>query len=415
MNILFLTDTCFSAATPNAICTMNVAEELVKLGHAVFFIAYSSEQTPPHYNGFTFYYIKPSFARIMLNISKKKKSFSSLFGFIGITANRLRRLLLLPFYPIVSFSVPIKYRNKYSEVIRCNRIDTVVSVIAPDETLLAGHLIKKRFPEIKFVTYYLDCGTNINQGSSFVFLKKILQSKAIRMENRLLRSADNIIVMKGHSNYYKKTLAPENQGKIHIADVPLLAFHFPLNASFLSSTNDSIEKWIYTGNMEGRIYNPIPFCKLFEEYHKLNPNSELHLYGVCDNRRFFSEVLSKNDFIKWHNSVPHSSIYSIQHNASVLILFKCFSMDSISGKIFEYLPHLKPIILLSPANDICSRQLSQYSLSLSLDISDSSINNAQKAFAFLSTINSIHKPSIDDIRRVFSLSLPLTTAKLLLS
>lgn len=385
------------------------------MGHKVFVCAYSSGDNPQSMYDIQFSYIKTSLARFFLNKSSSTSGFLSfLLAFFGKIINRLRRFFLLPFYPVVSFSTPLRFRKTFSKVIKDNHIDIVISVIAPDETLYAGYLIKKRFPDVKWIAYYIDAGSNIIRGTNFALLKRILQTKHIKKENLFLSVADKIIIMKGHSHYYSTILSPKNIKKMTVADVPLLNPDSFQTSESSQIVNQVIEKWVYTGCMSGRIYNPIPLCRFFAEYHKLNHNSELHLYGSTDSKHL-SYFIAKHPYIFFHNHVAHELIDAIQNEASVLVLFKCFSSDSVSGKIFEYIPHLKPIVALSPTNDICSSVLSNYSLSCHADINSSPVLNAKKVRDFILTIQKIPIPSLSFIYDRFSLSFPITTAKIIIS
>ena len=116
----------------------------------------------------------------------------------------------------------MRWKQAADRLIKENHIDTVISVIAPDEALYTGYLIKKNNSSVNWIVYYIDAGTNVLNDTSFSSLKKALQGKARKWENSVLRLASKIIVMEGHSEYYKKSLNSDNLKKLEIANVPLL-------------------------------------------------------------------------------------------------------------------------------------------------------------------------------------------------
>lgn len=417
MKILFITDYWFPNKTTNAICVENVAEALKVSGNEVYVSAYSSSKNPndnpSEYNNIVFEFIRPSIARQLLSFSQwaKKKWQSKLYALLGKTINRTRRMFLLPFYPIVSLALPHRWSRQIEEIIDKNKIDTVVSVNAPEETIYTGYLVKKRNSDINWIIYNLDAGTNILPGTSFEMLKKKLQAKAIRWEQKVFAIADKIIVMEGHSDYYTRNAMPFNKDKLVVADVPLLKVSCE-NENQLKASNSDIEIWVYTGNMNGVFYDPTKLCELFNYYSRLR-RCELHLYGPSDHRDYLQDIASKNSNIIWHGSVSHDDVQQAQKDSDVLVYYKCEDMDSISGKLYEYLACNKPILFIGPANDINSRNLSKYAMGKSIDITLPVEIQANIAYEFLKMQKGIKKGNIADIVRSFTNSLPETTAKII--
>lgn len=416
MNILFITDYWFPQKTTNAICVENIARELIAGKNKVYVSAYSGDSDcidGIEYEHINFEFIKPSFARRLLNRSQQTKSIklAKMYGSMGKSINRLRRMILLPFYPVVSFSLPLRWKRQVVSMIDREDINVIVSVNAPEESLYTGYLVKKKRPSIKWVIYNIDAGSNILPGTSFENLKAMLQSKAIHWENRLFNLSDKVIVMEGHSDYYKKSVEKDNASKLYIADVPLLRIRQEkLDAHTV--TNSDIQKWVYTGNMNGAFYNPTAICQMFAEYSKYC-YCELHLYGPSDHRDYLKEIAKTHQNIIWHGSVSHEDVDKAQREADVLVYYKCKKMDSISGKLYEYLTQGKPILFLGPTNDINSRKLARYFMGMSFDITLSPETNAALAYDFLKN----HQKPVDNnlgmIKKQFNSSLPETTARIL--
>ena len=399
--------------TTNAICVKNVSKELLKQGNDVYVCAYGDSSCPQESDNIKFSYIRPSIARRLLNLAqyKYRKGFKAkLNSSIGRMLNQIRRSLLLPFYPIVSFIVPLRWLKEFNHLYSKTTVDTIVSVVAPDESLYAGYQIKKKYPGVNWIVYYIDAGTNVLKGTSFENIKKQLHHKAIKWENKVLKSADKIIVMEGHSEYYKIALSHENSLKLHVADVPLLTIDD--YSELKAEEHHEVEGWVYTGNMNGRFYDPQILCEVFIEYCKLHP-AELHLYGPSDHSEYLDHMEKTYNNITWHGMKSHDEVLQAQRKANVLVYYKCETLDSVSGKLFEYLSHGKPIIYIGPSNDINSIRLSKYNYGLPLSKDNTASNNAHDIDVFLKTVRFKDNLTTEAIESAYSLCLPKTTANII--
>lgn len=415
MKILFLTDTWFPNMTTNAICVKNVSNELLKQGNDVYVCAYGDSSCPIESDNIRFTYIKPSIARRLLNLAqyKYKRGFKAkLSSSVGRVLNRIRRSLLLPIYPIVSVIVPLRWLNRFKYINSKTKIDTIVSVVAPDESLYAGYLIKKKYPSVNWIVYYIDAGTNVLSGTSFEKIKTRLHNKAVKWENKVLKNADKIIVMEGHGEYYKTILSQENSLKLNVADVPLLTFHDYSEVE--PEAHHDENRWVYTGNMNGKFYDPKVLCEVFIEYSKFHP-AELHLYGLSDHLDYLENVCETHNNIIWHGLKSHDEVLKAQKEAHVLVYYKCEALDSVSGKLFEYLSHGKPIIYIGPSNDINSIRLSKYNYGLALSKDNTISSNAHDINVFLNTVMFKDKLTTEAIESAYSLCLPRTTANIIIA
>lgn len=416
MRVLFLTDYWFPQMTANSLCVNNIADEIQKSGGEVFVSAYSGEKNEPYeYKGIRFSYVKPSIARRLLQASKhcKNRLHARVLSIMGRFANRFRRAFLLPFYPIVSFSFPLRWEMVVDRMVRENGIDVIVSVVAPDETLLTGYLIKKRNPRVRWNVYYIDAGTNVLKDTSFVALKNAMQDKAKKWENRVLKLASKIIVMEGHAEYYKLSLDSSNLKKLKIANVPLLKISTKWS-KYISRSVSSIEKWVYTGSLCGLYYNPKPLCELFLQYRKTHC-AELHLYGPSDYREYLETLSSKNSGIIWHGAINHEFIPEILTSADLLVYFMCREIDSVSGKFFEYLGYGKRILYYGNTNDINSKQVLKYERGLSLSMRTSQEKNILSIENFMRKAPANGAVNIASLQDNYRLCLPKTTADIILN
>lgn len=412
-SILFLLDFWYPKQTANSVCVKKIAKELLAQGWTVYVYAYrQNRKHEAHFRdeGINVYFETLDFSRQLLTLARwcesplKQKA----LRLSGLLLNRARRFVLLPIYPIASPMMSLRWSRNCKKLIAEKKIKYVVSVMMPEDSVHTGYLIKKKSPEISWSVYYIDAGTNVLPGSNFEKLRKLLQNKAIRWENKILHGADRIIIMKGHESHYNASLDKENAKKLVVRDVPLFDLNSVCEDGEIVS-NEKCQRWVYTGSMWGKYYDPHRLCTLFMKYRKLRP-AQLHLYGPSNFSEYLSELTNNpTSGIVWHGLVPHEEAVAAQRNADVLVYYKMRRLDSVSGKFFEYIVHKKPIVYFGNTGDINAEHVKKYDLGCTVDVAAEDAHNALKIADF---IESCHHKKVEfqKLKEDFYLSLPETTA-----
>ena len=114
MRILFLTDYWFPNMTANAICVRNISDELINQNNQVYVSAYYDKNSKNIQGGILFSFVKPSLARTLLRASQSvdNKTQALVYSTLGKFINRIRRALLIPFYPVTSLTVPLRWKKQ---------------------------------------------------------------------------------------------------------------------------------------------------------------------------------------------------------------------------------------------------------------------------------------------------------------
>lgn len=414
--ILFLVDYWSPIPTANAVCTKNVIHALQEDGWECYVSAFSDEKKAVEKTeGITVHTVKPAFSRVLLNKAKisKEKHRAQFYAFFGKLINRINRLVMLPVYPIISLTFDIRWSREICRFIQKEQIDYVVSVIDPQDSLYTGYLVKKQNPKLKWTAYYIDCGSNVMQGTPFEPLKRLLQRKAIKWENKVLSLADKIIVMQGHEKHYRTCLNEANRNKLRIADVPLFVGNKPDLVESLTEGKQPVQKWVYTGSMTGVYYDPHQLVEFFQHYQKYD-KAELHLYGTTDQVQYLTQLTDNTDAgVAWHGIIPHNQISGVLHSADVLVYYKNISLDSVSGKFFEYVGYQKPVVYFGDKNDINARLVQKYpkGIIVSKDNWKDIVSNLPELI--------MHKSAVicteEQLKKIFYLSTPQATAEIISS
>ena len=366
--ILFLTDMWSPKPTANSICVQNIADVLKQRGWKVYVNAFRGmpDQTSEIENDISIEYTKPSLARSLLTkaVYSSNPLAKMILNNIGVILNRITRIIFLPYYPIAAPMFARRWSEKIRQQVISNDIDIIVSVNAPFDSLQAGFLVKKNCPNVKWIAYYIDCGSNYGKEQTFLPVKKILQQKAAAWENEILAIADNIIIMEGHSKYYKSILSENNIDKMQILNVPLFNTS-KMHSNIKKNTKSDKEIWTYMGSIRTGFYDPRKLIEWFKKYCE-SRNAELHIYGGTNMENVLQQECD-NITIFYHGLIPHSQVDNVLKQSDILVYFSSEILDSVSGKFFEYLMYQKPIVYFGFKDDINWRQIEKYPLGIAID------------------------------------------------
>lgn len=403
--ILFLTDMWSPQPTANAICIKNIAHVLQQRGWEIYVNAFAGEhgQKSETQDGVHIEYTRPAISRQLIAksnfVANKRKA--KIIRTCGILLNRITRLIFLPVYPVTAPLFTFLWSRRVLRQTLSNAIDTIISVNAPLDSVAAAYLVKKKYSNVKWIAYYIDGGSNYGKEQNFLGVKKKLQKKSIKWENTVLSYADKIVVMEGHSKYYKSVLSDRNLDHLEVLNVPLFCTQVVEQKGSIQTNYKSKKRevWTYMGTIRDGFYHPGKLFAWFLEYCNTH-NAELHLYGTTDIEDYLVRNCDKKH-IFYHGVVTHDCVDKILRKSDVLVYFRSERLDSVSGKFFEYLMYHKPIVYFGPKDDINWTQLVKYPLGVAIDQDTEESTNRLDAI-----INRKVNLSRDILRRTYYTSTP---------
>ena len=250
--ILIISSCYLGAATANGICAKNIARQLRLDGHDVSVLCYEQEGIAEKGVYTVPYPTDPI----------RKSFFAKGFALLG---------------SFITPSVNKKLTNDYvaSALKLCaeKNIDTVVAMFFPFESVAILKSVKKQFPKIKTVIYELDSvGDGVFIGSKY----QALANNAIRRWcDRQYCYADQVILMRTHEEYWKRTFGKKHGSKLSIADIPVLVER-PLPK--VEKNSEAPLRFLYGGLIQEAYRSPNYLLKIFEEYRRYN-EAELHFFS----------------------------------------------------------------------------------------------------------------------------------------
>lgn len=280
---------------------------------------------------------------------------------------RFIQFMTIPIYPNLHPVIMSRIIKVASEVIEARHTDMIISVCFPGESVLAGEKLKKKYPRISFVPYFIDayaCGTAPKYVPRSYSFKKRLES-----ERRVIKAADRVVAMESsysfHHNYNSDYI-----GKFRFLNP---AFLTRKNLSLINEVtqNDVIEKdcinIIYTGYLYLPDRNPKYILELLSKTKYDNINiifiGNANVGNILnEGRKTFKGTIKQIGFMS------HDNLVKIVKNADLLLNLGVSNSNAISGKIFEYMSYGKPILTVYfKEDDAALTYLNEYPLSCSIN------------------------------------------------
>ena len=260
INILFIVTESKSA---NGICCRAVMEQLVSEKHNVYCITNSEYTDFPKTDGVFYKTVKPRLtyrlfaeSEITEGINKKIRSF------LAVVINKIKLFISIPTWPLISPLYSNRLFKAAFTICKNNKIDCIIPIYTQIDTLIAARRIKRKFPYIKYIPYFLDSFSGGYGPKNFS--KEWTIKRGIKWEDKLLPEADKIVMMKSCEEHYKKYSANKSYyNKILFLDLSLFIPRIVNNDSNFFN-NDKINL-LYIGTIPVHIRNPEYFLKLFCE------------------------------------------------------------------------------------------------------------------------------------------------------
>lgn len=388
--ILFIVTELESA---NGICAINVMEEYVNNGYEVFCLTNLEPNKPKTevYRNIQIIRVRPCLSYTLNKMSRNKKGLNKkILLFSSLVLSKLKLVIMLPFWPMTSFSLSIRYFLNTNKLVREKKIVTIVCVYTQIDTLISGYLSKLINPSIRFIPYFLD---SLSGGPGLrIFSSKYTIRVGLFWEKILLSKADKIVMMEASFEHHKRYSSNRSYyNKMVFLDLPL---YKPLPIRNIK--NDAIPKksteFLFVGTIPCKIRNPEFMLKVFSTL--INYDIRLTIVGTntCpelfrEYQKIMGEKLVLLDFI------GHSDAIRLMLDADVLVNIGNNIVNMVPSKIFEYMSLKKPILsFCSLTNDSTFKYLNAYPLKLILMNRDNDVLELKNEI--LAFINQIKIPQL---------------------
>lgn len=252
---------------------------------------------------------------------------------------RLKQILCIPIFPFYEPLVAKKYAKEVQKLYRKEHFDLVISEHNGLETTFAGWKLKRMYRDIKYVPIFWDA---MSGGFRPKYLpKQYVDKRKQNLEAKILKDCDKAIMMMAHKKHILNMYADQKKllEKVIFLDIPYLVEQEKVDKKEL--WNDRKVHLMFAGNMGMR--DP-EYLFLLVKVSKLE-NLVFHFYTDVAYHKKIKHIAQKYGInIELNNYVPHNELIKYLATADILINYGVDNPNAISGKIFEYMGFLKPII-----------------------------------------------------------------------
>lgn len=398
--ILFILGMYHPKYSANGISCKNVIDECVNQGYDVSCIVndYHGEKKEDVINGAKIYRIKHRlFDRVLQWCERNTdKVYSAVIRKIAYLVNKVKLLITSPMWPFISPLYSYRFYRKAKKLHKKENFDTIVCVYTPFDAVMAGYMLKKKYPEIRFIPYYLDAFAG-GWGPS-VWSDEKRDRRTRKWETFIDKKADVIVSMESSRKYHEANpLELPDLFKRKFLDVPLMR---DVKKTKTQDKGTSTKTLLFAGGLSFPRRDPRP---ILDVLLKVCEDSDIQaiFLGECNKPSIFEPYCEKSGGkIKYMGQQPHNIVLEMGEKADCFINIGSRNPFTISGKIFEYMSFGKPIIsTYYIENEPSKEYLEKYGFTLLIDEKKDIEESANELKKFLKEIEGkqINCESIGDI------------------
>lgn len=344
---LLLSGMYFPRSSANGVCCKNIVDALIHNGDEVTCIV-NGDLTRPReeiIDGARVIRIKPRFQYRLLEwcYYNKEATVTKLIKVVAGIINKMQLFIMSPWWPRISPFYTKRFYKAAQKLIIQEKYNTVICAYTPIDTLYAGYLLKKDFPQIRYVPYYLDALAG-GWGPT-IWSKGKIDSRTRALESRIDEMADFVISMQS-SFYYHNTNPLPNFDKINrfFLDVPTFLYGNRDDSTISTKNNSGTIRAVYCGSIHFPDRDPRPLLNHFVSICN-NHNIELVFIGPNNCPDIFNDYyLRSNRKIRTLGQMAHEKAMGFLNSADYLVNIGSTNPNTVTCKIFEYMQFRKPII-----------------------------------------------------------------------
>ena len=341
-------------SSANGICIKNVANEMVTRGIKVIVISdrFNGEPGDEIINNVEVKKIPVAFSKAIQKSIHDKQGF---LKYACSVINSMKKAISIIFYPDIS---PLRSRRLYMysrEIIEKEKINHILCVYRPYDTIKAGLLLKQKYKnKITLTTYHLDVLTSSNNKNGLISsIKKNKGRKAFLKETR---TVDKMILPLS-----EKKDERFNRGDLNIAyaDFPLFVVQKETKCEL--PYDDKCISLVYIGSLDKKNRNPIPLVELLEQIIQTRGlKIKVYIWGSIEKE--LAKELATYKFVGQYGIISNKFVPYAYKKANILInISNSITADMVPSKIFQLFSTGKPIInYVFDENDVSLPYFTEY-------------------------------------------------------
>lgn len=342
MKILILCRNYGNKNSSNGICVKNLSLALQKIVHEKVYVLSPSAVVEEN-DHVEMIPIQPRIRDAL----KEKKTVAS--RCCGLFLDAIRYLISLFVYPNCDIYFRRCLMRTAERIIKEEKIDFVVGFYRPFETLFVLPMLKKKFSNIKVVSYYLDAINGANNKSRIVSDWKKRGGERYFLKN--LKAVDRVFLP--NSFTLEKCSEELPREKIRYVDFPLYTNDIvPFDFCF---DHDRVNI-SFVGSLDANNRNPAGFIHVLRELNKsYGMRLLLHVWGKMDN--IVAQIVADYpDVVKYHGFVENRYVSYLYADSDFLLnVCNTLTTNMVPSKIFQMFASKKFIINYGMQEDDASK------------------------------------------------------------
>ena len=357
--IVVLTTTYLDKPYANGVCARHLIRALRQLGNEVNVICYSDEIIPKEDVGYVYPIKKPN-----ITVLQSKNILNKAFGFVGKLFN-----------PEIDAHIADDYYARLCECGKKGKIDAVIAMFFPIESIAAIERYKVRHKEVRAYIYELD---SVGDGIENSLVQTLSNTGFKRWLKGVYNIVDATFVMKSHKEYWKKVYGKKYLSKLRIVDLPLLEDECHNTQKETARFN-----LIYSGRLDSKFRSPeylLEVLKILSE----SVEYECSFFSAGDCESIIEEHAKNNPSVFQCGYIRSEELDLKLQAADCLVNIGNKVSRNVPSKLISYISYGKPIIhISSQSKDVCVEYLEKYPLALILSERTSKEEAAERINAFL--------------------------------
>lgn len=307
-------------------------------------------------------------------------------------------------FPIRSLRWAHRYAKKAASVFESNNVRLVLAVSYPAEAVLAAKFLKRRYPDVTAIGWFLDA-TAVGVLQKNAVCKKISSASAVRYETDAGKELDGMMYLTSASPL-AKSIHGENNPKLAFADPPLLSRN---TVRFTWNPREGkVISILYTGTLYNPDRNPTRFVEGMREYCQ---EGRVTISFAGNDGEILRDLATSVPNVHRLGVLALEECNKAIEDADILLSIGNRSPYLVPSKLFKYMSTGKPIIHLSRGQkDSCLPFLKKYPLALVL--SEEHADIIAEFSAFIQKLEALSGTEID-LSGIYPAAFPNYTVELI--
>ena len=361
MHILILSDNYYPVPLANSICLRSYIDKFEEYGHKCTIINRLDDGVN----------IADTHNIHSFNCSKHpyfKAPFKTLY--------KISQLFV---YPHIYNRLVKAYSDKIEEM-DLSKVDVIVSVCNPIESVLAALKVKEKYPHIKQVVYDVDTLSDFRLRQIESICCPFWRKLAYKVEKEIFAQADLTIILSSHKGFYSGKKYKAFGDKLLFQEVPLLKIDDTANVSDNGHC-------IYAGRFYKDFREPSVLLNLFK-----NTRLPLDIFTTKNYSNSIKKSSQTSANINVSEYIPEEELNEVMKRSGILVSIGNKTSNMFPSKTVTYVSMCKPIIHIFHDNiDPVVDYLKDYPDVLFVDLRNSLAKNR----ALVSGFCSKEHPQID--------------------